>query len=811
MTIRSLLQDVRYGFRAFVRTPVYAAVAIITLALGIGATTAIFSVIHPILIDALPYPDPSKLVAVSDVGANYSRVDVTFGSFREILARSRSFDALAVMKPWQPTIVGSGQAERLDGQRVSADYFRTLGVEPLVGRGFGSMDDRPNGATVVVLSDGMWRRRFGADPGVVGQAITLDDAAATVVGVMPSAFEDALSPSTDIWAPLQYDTSLPTDGREWGHHLTMIGRLRTGVDLDHARGELGAIAAAGRPDFPRPPWAALRNGLLVTPLQDNITRDVKPALLAVAGAVALLLMIAGVNVTNLQLGRAAERRAEFAMRAALGAGRGRLVQQLVTESLLLASAGGLVGLLVADFGVRALLALAPSTLPRLGAIQVDVVAFGVAFATAAMVGLMTGAAPALYASRRDLASGLQRASARTGGGHHSVRRTLVVAEIALALVLLVGAGLLTHSLARLFAIDPGYIPAHVATMQVQTVGRRLEHAQDALRFFDDALTSVSGVPGVETAAFASQMPLTGSRDSYGVRIQRSPTGQADADGGAFRYAVTPGFFETMGLRVLRGRAFDSRDAADAPDVALVSESLARGRLGDTNPIGQWVRIGPTRAPWRRIVGVVANMRQTSLAVEDADAVYVPFAQATQFGDRAMWLVVRARGDAAALTPPIENAVWMIDRDQPIVRVATMDELVARSAGQRTFALLLFEAFAFVALVLAAVGVYGVLATSVNERTREIGVRAALGATRRDILMLVVGQAALLTGLGVVIGLAVAAVSSRSLATLLFGVSRLDPITYAGVVGVLAFASVLACCLPAWRAVRVDPAVALRNE
>src|SRR5436190_308272 len=465
--VSTLAADVRYGVRRLRRDAGFTLTAVLTLALGIGAATAIFSAVNPVLLDPLPYPQASRVVAISDLGGDRSRVDVTYGSFREIAARSRSFEALAVARAWQATSVGAGTAEQLEGQRVSAAYFRVLGVAPFAGRDFADADDRVNGPNVVIISDGLWRRRFAADPAIVGRAVTLNDASFTVVGVMPRGFENVTAPAAELWAPLQYDPSLPKDGREWGHHLRMAGRLRADAGIDAARRELDAIAAAARPEFARPPWATLGNGLLVTALQDDVTRDVKPALVAVIGAVLLLLAIAGVNVTSLQLARGAGRRGEFAMRAALGAGRGRLVQQLLVESVILAGAAGGLALLVADAGVGALVALAPAQLPRIDAIRVDIATFAFGFAAAAAAGLATGIVPALQVSAVLPGDSIQRASARIGGGHQTARRALVVAEIAVAIVLLVGAGLLLRSVVRLFSVAPGFAPSHVLTMQVQ--------------------------------------------------------------------------------------------------------------------------------------------------------------------------------------------------------------------------------------------------------------------------------------------------------------------------------------------------------
>jgi putative ABC transport system permease protein len=808
--LEQVMQDIRYGLRSLRRGPGFTIVAVLTLALCIGASTAIFSAVNPILFEPLPYPHADRVMMIWDFAGDGSRLYPTFGTYRELAERSRSFDAFAVMRPWQPTMTGPSEPERLDGQRVSASYFRVLGVPPALGRDFDPSDDQINGPKVAIISDGLWRRRFGGDSTIVGHQIKLDDNLYTVIGVMPSAFENLLTPSAQLWTLLQYDKTLPPEGREWGHHLRMIGRLRQGVGTDQAKRELDTITHTPVMEFSRPPHASLESGLMMNSLQDDMTSGVRPALLAVLGAVLLVLLIACVNVTNLLLARGAQRRGEFAMRAALGATRARLIRQLLTESLLLAIIGGALGMLVAAFGVSALVALSPPGLPRVSAISVDSTVFVFAFGITTLVGLLVGLIPALHASRGDLQTGLQQSSRRTAGGHQLTRRTLVVAEVALALVLLVSAGLLLRSMQRLFAIDPGFDTSHLLTMQVQTSGHRFDK-DTTHRFFEQALEAVRQVPGVTAAAFTSQLPLSGDlEDGYGVHFESSPTGNPEADNSAFRYAVSPGYLETMAIPLRRGRLLNAHDVADAPPVVLISESLAKSKFPGQDPIGQRLRIGPNDGPWDTVVGVVGNVKQTSLVMNQSDAVYITTTQ-WLFTDKGLWLVVRARGDAAALAPAIRNAIWSVDKDQPIVQVATMDNLLAASAAERRFALILFEAFGIVALVLAATGIYGVLSGSVAERTREIGVRLALGASRSNILALVFRQGMTLTGLGVVIGLSGAVVATQAIVTLLFGVSRLDPITYLGVITLLVGVSVIACWVPAWRAARVDPSITLRAE
>jgi len=808
--LEELSQDIRYGLRLLRQKPGFAAVATITIALGIGASTAIFSAVNPVLFQPLPYPQGNRIMMVWDYSPKRTRSDVAFGTLCEIRTRSRSFESMAAMKTWQPAMTGSAEPERIEGQRVTADYFRVLGVRPAMGRDFDDSDDQIRGPNVVILSDALWRRRFDADNSIVGKQITLDSRPYLVAGVMPRNFENVLAPSAEIWAPLQYDRALPFNGAEWGHHLRMFGRLRSGVAMDQVSQELNSIAQNRVAEFTRPPWSTMRFGLMVSGLRDDLAASVKPMLLAVLGAVLLLLAIACVNVTNLMLARGAQRRSEFAVRAALGAGKMRLSRQLMTESLLLALIGGALGIVVAKAGIRALVALSPDGLPRLNAIGLDFSVLAFATGITTLIGLVVGLIPAKYAAQDDPHAGLQQGSRRVAGGQQWTRRTLTVAEVALAIVLLVGAGLLLRSVRRLFAVPPGFDSSNVITMQVQTNGRRYRDDNTARRFFRDALAAVRQVPGVTDAAFTSLLPLSG--DPYGIYAVRLPSSAnpAGEDHPAFRYAVSPGYFETMGIALRGGRRLNDHDTTGAPVGVVISESMARRQFPGQNAVGQRIHVGPDNWPWTTVAGIAGNVKQTSLAVGDEDAFYMTEDQGW-FADNVMSLVVRTRSEGAALVPAIKRAIWSVDKDQPIVRVSTMDDLAAKSAAERRFAMMLFEAFGIVALALAATGIYGVLSGSVSERLREIGVRAALGATRGQIVALVIRQAMTLTAFGAAIGTGAALLTTDSLRTLLFGVSHLDPVTYIGVILLIAAVSAIACLVPAWRASRVDPAITLRAE
>lgn len=806
--ISGWLADFRHAGRRLRASPVFALVSVITLALGLGAATAIWSAVRPILFDPLPYPNGNRIVALWDYGAGGRRLDVTYGSFRELEERTRSFEALAVTRRWEPTLTGGVEPERLDGQRVSHRYFDVLGMAPAIGRSFQAADDAVNGPAVVIISYALWQRRFQSDPGLAGRVIRLNDTPYTVLGVMPARFENVLAPAAEVWTPLQYDPALPTDGREWGHHLQLVGRLRAGIPIEDARRELQEIAASPVPEFARVSWALLERGLMVVPLADDLAHGIRPALLAIMGAVLLLLVIAAVNVTGMLLARGARRQAEFSLRAVLGAGRYRLIRQVLAESLLVALGGGLLGLALASAGLDALIALAPSGLPRRDAISLDGGAFLFALGLLLIAGLAVGLIPALQASAT--ADAINRGTTRVTAPHHLARRALVTAEVALAVVLLIGSGLLYRSLQRLFAVDPGFEPAGLITMQVHAAGRDYQNDGAATnRFFARALDQVRSVPGVAAAAFTGQLPLSGDFQKYGVQFETDPGGDRGGEDGVFVYAVSPGYFQAMGIPLVGGRLLNEDDRADQPVAVVLSRSYAQRRFGERDPVGARLHVGRTDLPWYTVVGVAGDVKQASLAADDVDAVYLSSVQ-WYAPDQVRSLVVRTNGEPTAMTTAIKQAVWSVDRDQPIARIATMNDLVRGSAADRRFAMVLLQVFAVAALVLAGVGIYGVMASSVTERMREIGVRSALGATRNGLVGLILRQGLLLTALGLGIGLAGAAAATRSIESLMYGVSRLDWVTHGLVGGMLFLVALAASGIPAWRAGRTDPASVLRD-
>ena len=820
--VRSFLFDLRYTLRQLRCHPGFTIVSVVTLALGIGASTAIFSAVNPILFSPLPYPHPNRILMVWNTSQG-ARTELSFGTFYELAHRSRSFESMAIFEPWQPTLTGDSIPERLEGQSVSSGFFSVLGVAPKFGRDFLPSEEGSRAPRIVILSDRLWQRMFNRDRSIIGRAIKLDDDNYTVIGIMPSGFENVLSPSAEIWKTDRYDAStlvpnVNTWAWAWGLHIRIAGRLNPGISREQAVNELSQIARTPWPEFPRPRWASLSKGLIIDSLQDDIAHTVKPALLAIAAAVILLLGIACVNVVNLELARSAQRRGEFAVRTALGASRRRVLRQLVTESLVLAALGGVLGLGVAFAGVRALIMLSPPGLPRISAMALDQAAFAFALGITTLIGLLTGLLPAIQLSRSDLHDGLHHSSRRSAGRQSITRRALVVTQVALALVLLIGAGLLLHSMRLLLAVDPGFNPDHLLTLQVQSAGHQFDDVNAApgvgdaarRRFFEHALAAVRRVPGVKVAGFTSFLVLSDDlpvMGQYGARFEKDGP---DGGGNVFRYAISPQYCQAMGIALRSGRYLDERDSETAPYAALLSESLARSEFPGQDPIGKRLHVGPPNRPWYTVVGVVADVKQSSLAIKDPDAVYLDTRQ-TWFADESLSFVIRTSGDPAAVASAVKSAIWSVDRNQPIVRVVTMAHLVDISEAERRFVLILFAVFGSVALVLAAIGIYGVLSGSVNERMREIGVRAALGASRRDILALVIRDGLMLTAVGVAIGLAGAAAASQGLKSLLFGISQLDPITYAGVILLLAVVAALACATPAWRASRVDPSIALRAE
>jgi putative ABC transport system permease protein len=809
--METLVHDLRYGVRTLARAPGVTVAALLTLTLAIGASTAILSIVNAVLLRPLPYADPERLVVLGDRGEDGSPGTIGFATVEDLRNGSGAFESMAVLRSWQPTLVAGGEAERLPALRVSANYFSMLGVQPALGSGFTPEVDRPEQWHVVLLSDGLWRRRFGADPGVIGRSITMNDLTFRIIGVMPAGFEPIISARyyqpAELWAPLGYDTTLSYACRSC-QHLRAFGKLAPGRSVEEARAELAVMRAQLAADYPRDYSQA---NMSVIRLQDAVAGPVRPALYVLLGAVGFVLLIACANVANLLLARAMARSREMALRSALGAGRWRLVRQLLTESLALSLLGGVLGVGLAAALLQALVQLAPVSIPRIDRVEMDGAVLLFALLLSAATGVFVGLIPALRASSASLQERLALDSRTTAGGPSgTARRALVVADLALALVLLAGSGLMLKSVARLLQVDPGFNVERVLTLQFSLVGTRYRENAPVLSFINRAVEQVTTLPGVEGAAISGQVPLAGNRDTWGFHIEgRVPANSAE-DPDVERYSVTPDYFRVLGIPLRRGRLITTDDRAEGQPVIVIAESTARTLWPGEDPIGRRVRIGPaTSGPWRTVVGIVGDVRHADLASPPTLQMYLPQSQVT---DSFLVISVRtATSDPGAIPAQVRAVIREMDPSVPIYSVASMDALVGKAVAERRFVMQLLGAFASLALLLAGIGLYGVVSYTVAQRTREVGVRVALGATPVDVLRLVLGSGAGTVAVGLAAGIVAASVATGFLDALLFDVGARDPWTLGGSVLTLAAVALAAHVLPARRALRVDPVIALRQE
>jgi putative ABC transport system permease protein len=803
-------QDVRFAVRALARRPSFLAVTSLTLALGIGANAAIFSVVDATLLKPLPYADPDRLVSIWPDGAMMP------GVFVQVRDGIRTVDPIAGYSGGSAvSMTGTAEPARLVRAEVTSRFFDVLGVRAAVGRAFLEGEDQPGRDRIVVLGNALWQQRFGSDPAVIGRSVVVDGIARTVVGVMPAGFRFP-SPRIDFWVPISLDASPANIGRYWGtSHLNVIGRLRPGVTPQRAEQDAAVLVDRSRASFPwRMPdeWG---KGVTVVPLERKVVGDVGPMLLVLFGSVAVVLLIACVNVANLLLSRATAREREIAIRASLGAGRGRIVRQLLTESLILALIGGAVGLVVAAGGVRALLLLLPQGMPRVTEVVIDARVLVFTMATALFTGVAFGLAPALRTSRPALHAAL--GATRSAGGTLARRRlseSLVVAQIALGVVLVAGAGLLIKSFWRLHQVELGFRADQVAAVDVPIPSFPADTATRARAFYDAVLDAVRGMPGVQSAAVASVLPFGGAgsmQSSFATEIEAHPTPPGGSAPMLVRTVVSPDYFRTMGIPLVRGRGLSAADREGGPAVALVDELTARRLWPNADPIGQ--RFRPVwMKPWITVVGVVGTVKRDSLSSGGEVGVYMPTTHLAGFWfPTQMSLVVRTSVPPSALAPRIRSAVARIDRAVPVTAPRRVETLVADSAARTRFTVVLLATFAGVALALGAVGIYGVVAYAVARRTREIGVRIALGARASDVLRMVLREGGVLAGAGVALGLVGALAASRLLAGFLFGVTPNDPAVFVAVPALLGLVALGACVIPARRASRVDPVVALRSD
>jgi putative ABC transport system permease protein len=802
----TLLHDLRHAVRLLRAKPGFAAVAILTLALGVGATTAIFSVVHAVLLSPLPFRDADRLVNVHIVGregATFPLPDADFIAWR---SQNRTADAVAIFDIEGATLTGDGPPERVAAAFISDRFFDVLGARPLLGRVLQEGDDRPGAPRTAVISYRLWTRRFHGDPSVVGRAIALNSVSHTIVGVMPPGFRFPESADTDVdlWRVLPINP--PT--RRGPFYSTGIARLKPGVHLEELRANLGTISDGLKRDYPGPTdWV-----LTAIPLQESLVGSVKPILYALVGAVALLLLIATANVANLMLARAAARDREIAVRGALGAGRGRIAAQLVTESLVLAILGGGAGLIVAALGTRALLAIAPEGIPRVAEVGMNTTVFAFAFAVAAACGVLFGVAPALRASRTALVETLKDGGRGGAGiGHRRAQRLLVVSEIALALMLSVGAGLMIRSFAALQRVSPGFEPSHLLTFRVSLPYVNYDTAAKVQAFYLSLVHRLEALPGVRAAGLTVSLPphLLSMTDNFMTEGMTLPPNQA-APLGPLLF-VSERYFTALGTPLVRGRFFTERDDRDAPAVVIINDALARQYFRGRDPVGKRLKNGGPERPdnqWMTIVGVVGDVNYSGLDTAPEPTVYFPFRQAA---DTGQYVVVRTTGDPLALATAAREIVAALDTDLPVANLRTMDEMMAASVAAPRFRTTLVAIFAAVGLLLAAIGIYGVMSYAVTERTHEIGVRAALGAGRADVLRLVLGETIALAAVGVGVGVAGALATTRLIRALLFHVEPTDAVTFAAISLMLAATALAAGYIPARRAMRVDPMVALRYE
>ncbi len=812
-TLAEILRDARYGLRLLRRSPGFTAVAVAVLALGIGANTAIFSVVNGVLLRPLPFPDSERILSLRPLVTRPVRspAAASYPDFFDWRAQSRSFTAMASRRGVGMTLTGVTPSAYVRGQVVSSEFFLVLGVAPALGRGFVPGDDAP-GTRVVVLSHGLWQSRFGGDPGILGRAIGLDGHDYTVVGVAAAGFQFPVDEDgVEFWmsASMDAEGEKPWTSNRDLTALDVIGRLKPGVSLAAARAEMIGIAkrlARQYPDTDRD-----RDEVLVIPELDRVVGDVRTPLLVLLGAVGCVLLIACANVANLLLARATARHRELALRTALGAGRRRVLRQLLTESLILALVGGAAGLLLALAGQRLLLQFSPGRIPRLEHAGLDprilVFTLGVALVT----GILFGIAPALRLSRTDLSQALKEGGrgSEGGAGHNRFRSMLVIAETAIAVVLLTGAGLLVESFRKLQSVDPGFSARDVATFHTSLPEAKYDEARQ-VRFYDDLLDRVRSREGVRSAAAIFPIPLGDSHIGITFTIEGRPVPKADEPSAQYRQ-VSPGYFQTMGIPLLSGRDFTDRDDTKAPPVIIVNEALVRTYFPGENVLGRRIRPGVARdgePKTREIVGVVGNVRHRGLGVEESPEYYIPY---RQLSIADMTVVAQTDADPRVLANDARAIVASLDPDVPVFRVQTLRDYVFASIAQPRFNALLLSLFAGVALVLTGIGLYGVLAYAVAVRTREIVIRMALGARRGDILAMVVRRGLVLAATGVVIGLAAALLVTRLLRALLFHVAPSDPATFAGAGLLLGAVALLASFVPAYRATRFEPMQALRGE
>jgi predicted permease len=820
--VRTLLQDLRYGSRMLWKSPGFTLVTVLALALGIGANTAIFSVVNTVLLRPLPFERPEQLVLLWETHPfgkqlGYDYLPGSTANFTDWRSRTDLFEGMAALDSRNVVLTGRDEPQRLTGVRASANLFSLLRVKPMSGRVLVPEDERAGANRVVVISHGLWQRRFGSDPSVLGTALTLDGDSYTVVGIMPAsvtfpqemglpAFFD-FSAKTDLWMPYAL-TDRETQNRG-SHHIAVVARLKDGATIGQAQAQMDNLARQLEEQHPddNKDWR-----VAVVSLHEQVVGKSRLVILILLGAVGCVLLIACANVANLLLARATARQKEIAIRTALGATRWRVVRQLLTESVLLALVGGALGIWLAMWGVDLLVALSPGNLPRPAEIGIDRSVLAYTFFISLVTGVLFGLIPALQSSRPDFNEALKEGGrgASDSPRRRRARGLLVVSEVALALVLLISAGLLLKSFISLQNVQPGFTPANVLTVEIGLPEQKYGDDKRIADFYRQVIARVESLPGAEAVGAVSHLPLSGAEEIDGFSVEgRTETAALLTQSADFR-VVAPGYFRAMQIPLLRGRHFDERDRADAPGVMLIDEAFARRFFPGEDPLGKRINEdgSRTRRSFLTVVGVVGSVKHSGLSAESRPTMYLPYEQS---GWLTMTLTIRAAGDPTNLAAAVRREVLAVDKDQPVTKISTMAETFGRAVAPQRFNMLLLGLFAAVAMILATVGIYGVIAYTVSQRSREMGIRIALGASRADILKLVVGQAMLMASVGVGVGLGGALVLTRFMSGLLYGVSATDPVIFVSISLLLALVALLASYIPARRAMKVDPIVALHYE
>lgn len=807
------LQDIRYGFRMLIKRPGFTIIVVLTLALGIGANTTIFSAVDAVLLNPLPYQDPDRLVAVWETNKQLSpemwdRNEVALGNFRDWRSRNQVFDQLGSLFYADVNLTGPGEPERIKSCVVTTNFFQVLGMQPMIGRSFLPEEEKPGSPRVVILSSGLWEKLLGSDPNLTNKSLTLNGNPVAVIGVMPPGFDLQFPTSmrVDMWLPMRID---PADVDRNSHYLYALARLKPGISRDRAQSEMNLIATQLQQQYPE---TNAQKDVNIVPLRKQLVGKVESYLYLLFGAVGFVLMIACANVAGLLLARVTARHKEVAIRIALGANRWRIIRQLLTESIILSALSGLLGLLFAYAGIKLLVTLTPPDVPRLHEIGLHIPVFLWTLVISILTGVLFGLAPALQASRPDLNETLKKSAGRNQGGFQrgGLRNLLIVSEVAVALLLSVGAGLVIKSFVRLQQVSPGFEANNLLTMNIALPRKKYSEPQQANAFFDQLAEQIKTLPGVKSVGGIDPLPLSNSNVTTSFLIEGAPVVPLAERPDAGERAVTPAYFETMGIPVLKGRSFTAQDRDNTPRVIIVNEALASRYWPNQDVIGK--RLGfeedPSKQAWREIVGVVGNVKHKALEAEANPEVYFPYQQLPK---NFMSVVVRTSSDPVSMIPAIRSQVFTIDKDQPVFDIMTMDQRLAKSVASSRFVMLLLGSFSVLALGLAAVGLYGAMAYLVTQRTQEIGLRMALGARRIDVFKLVVGQGMRLAIIGTAIGLVASLALTRVMGSLLFEVTPTDALTFVIVSVVLLTVALLACYIPARRATNVDPLTSLRYE